>query len=82
MGRVIWAAGLKVAAVNLEIDYRKPLPLHQPLKVTACILQKNKRKILSSGEIHLSDGTVAVRGRGVYVIAPQLFQKAGSSDEG
>jgi acyl-coenzyme A thioesterase PaaI-like protein len=75
MGRAVWAAGLKVAAVKLEINYRKPLPLHQPLKVEASITQKDKHKILSSGEIKLSDGTVAVSGRGIYVIAPQLFEE-------
>ena len=75
MGLVVWTAGLKVAAVNLEINYRKPLPLHQPLTVEARITQKEERKIFSAGEIKLSDGTTAVSGRGIYVIAPQLFEK-------
>ena len=39
MGLVVWAAGLEVAAVNLEINYQKPLPLHQPLRVEARITQ-------------------------------------------
>ncbi len=77
MGLVIWAAGLQVAAVNLEINYHKPLPLHQPLRVEARIAQKEKRKIFSAGEIKLSNGVTAVSGRGIYVIAPQLFGKAG-----
>ena len=74
MGLVVWAAGLKVAAVNLEINYQKPLPLHQPLKVEARIAQKDGRKILSSGEIKLANGITAVSGRGIYVVAPQLFE--------
>jgi len=76
MGRVVWAAGLKVAAVNLEVNYRKPLPLHEALRVEARIAQKGKRKIFSAGEIRLPDGTIAVSGRGIYVVAPHLFEKA------
>ena len=73
MGLVVWAAGHKVAAVNLEINYHKPLPLHQPLTLAARIIEKDERKIFSSGEIRLANGTIAVSGRGIYVHAPQLF---------
>jgi len=74
MGLVVWAAGYKVAAVNLEINYHKPLPLNQPLTLEARITQKDERKIFSTGEIKLADSTVAVSGRGIYVAAPQLFE--------
>jgi len=73
MGLIVWAAGLQVAAVNLEINYHKPLPLDQPLNVETRITQKDERKIFSTGEIKLADGTICVSGRGIYVAAPQLF---------
>jgi uncharacterized protein (TIGR00369 family) len=73
MGLVVWAAGHKVAAVNLEINYHKPLPLHQPLTLEARITQMDERKIFSSGEIKLADASIAVSGRGIYVVAPRLF---------
>ena len=76
MGLVVWAAGHKVAAVNLEINYHKPLPLNQSLTLEARITQIDQRKIFSTGEIKLPDSTVAVSGRGIYVAAPQLFDKA------
>ena len=75
MGLVVWAAGHKVAAVNLEINYHKPLPLHQPLNLEARITHMDERKIFSTGEIKLPDGIIAVSGRGIYVVAPQLFDK-------
>ena len=75
MGLVAWAAGLKVAAVNLEINYHKPLPLHQPLTLEARVTEQDDRKAFSTGEIRLPDGTVAVSGRGIYVIAPKLFDQ-------
>ncbi|HQV63226.1 MAG TPA: hotdog domain-containing protein, partial [Anaerolineales bacterium] len=64
-----------VAAVNLEISYHKPLPLMQPLIVEARITQVDERKIFSTGEIKLTDSTVAVSGRGIYVVAPHLFEQ-------
>ena len=73
MGLVVWAAGLQVAAVNIEINYHRPLPLYQPLKLAARITQKDERKIFSTGEIKLLDGTVCVSGRGIYVVARHLF---------
>ena len=75
MGLVVWAAGHKVAAVNIEINYHKPLPLHQPLNLEARITQVENRKVFSIGEIKLPDETIAVSGRGIYVVAPELFEK-------
>ncbi len=74
MGLVVWAAGHQVAAVNLEINYRKPLPLHQPLSVEARVARMEEHKIFSVGEIRLADSTVAVSGSGIYVAAPKLFE--------
>jgi uncharacterized protein (TIGR00369 family) len=75
MGLVAWAMGLKVAAVNLEINYHKPLPLHQPLTLEARVTEQDEHKVFSTGEIRLPDGTVAVSGRGIYVVAPKLFDQ-------
>jgi hypothetical protein len=44
------------------------------LRVEAHITKKDRRKIFSSGEIKLADGTTAVSGRDIYVVAPQLFE--------
>lgn len=82
MGLTVWATGLKVAAVNLEVNYHKPLPLHQPLRLEAHITEQDERKIFSTGEIHLPDGTIAVSGRGIYVVAPQLFGEVGLIRDG
>ena len=72
---MVWAAGHNVVAANININYRKPLPLHQPLFAEARITEVGERKIVSTGEIKLADSTVAVSGSGVYVIAPHLFEK-------
>ena len=82
MGLVVWAAGHQVAAVNLEINYHKPLPLKQPLRLEARISQVDERKIFSVGEIRLADSTAAVSGRGIYVVAPHLFEQVKLKREG
>jgi hypothetical protein len=42
--------------------------------IEARISQMDERKIFSTGEIKLPDSTVAVSGRGLYVVAPKLFE--------
>ncbi len=72
MGAAVWRAGHAVVAVNLEINYRLPVPLGQKVSVTARVHEVHARKILTTGEIILADGSVAVTGRGIYVPAPHL----------
>ncbi|HCK65486.1 MAG TPA: hypothetical protein DHW49_04415, partial [Anaerolineae bacterium] len=74
MGLVVWAAGHKVAAVNLEINYHKPLPLNQKMFLEAKIAKVEERKIFSVGEIRTAESIVTVSGSGIYVPAPQLFE--------
>ena len=74
MGAAVWQAGYTVAAANLNINYRVPVPLGQPLSTKGYITRRNGRKLYAHGEIYLPDGTVAVAGRGLYIIAPQLFE--------
>jgi uncharacterized protein (TIGR00369 family) len=82
MGLAVWAAGLKVAAVNLEINFHRPLPLGPPLTVEARIAERSETKTVSTGEIRLPDAAVAVSGRGVYVVAPHLFENVKVQDSG
>jgi uncharacterized protein (TIGR00369 family) len=81
MGLCVWAAGHMVLAANLEVNYRKPLPLNQPLTLEARITQVEERKIHTIGEIKLADSTVAVSGRGLYISAPHLFEQFLSNRE-
>ncbi len=76
MGAAVWYAGYTVAAAKLEVNYRKPVPLGQPLSTRGSITRRSGRKIYTCGEIFLPDGTVAVLGKGLYIIAPQLFERS------
>src|SRR5947209_3323205 len=44
MGIAVWAAGLRVAAVNLTIDYKRPVPLGTQLNVTGWVVRQEGRK--------------------------------------
>ena len=74
MGAAVWRAGYSVVAVNLEINYKKPIPLGENILINARIAEVKPRKILTTSEIHLADGSIAVTGRGIYVEAPHLFK--------
>jgi uncharacterized protein (TIGR00369 family) len=75
MGAAVWRAGYTVAAVNLQVDYYRPVPLGQSVHVEGTVVEKDGRAVRARGEIRLADGTVAVVGRGIYVEAPQLFDR-------
>lgn len=81
MGAAVWRSGFNVAVVNLEINYKRPLPLGQPLKLEARFTERKERKIYATGEIRLPDGTIAVSGTGIYVEAPHLFEPARYRDK-
>lgn len=72
MGLAVWTAGYAVVAVNLSVDFLRPVPLGVPIAVSGRVDRRDGRAIYAEGEIRLPDGTVAVVGRGVYVEAPHL----------
>jgi hypothetical protein len=49
---------------------KKPLPLHEPLKVIGRIGKEGSRIFEGSGEILLPDGSVAVEAQGRYIRMP------------
>jgi acyl-coenzyme A thioesterase PaaI-like protein len=61
----------EVWGVTLEFTsrYKKPVPLNEELRVRTRITKDTKRVFEGTGEILLSDGTVAVEGRGRYMKA-------------
>lgn len=56
--------------VELNLSYKKPIPLGVELKVVARITEENSRFFHGTGEIVLPNGEIAVSGRGKYLKAP------------
>jgi uncharacterized protein (TIGR00369 family) len=56
--------------VELNLTYKKPIPLGVELKVVARITEENSRFFHGTGEILLPGGETAVSARGKYLKAP------------
>jgi uncharacterized protein (TIGR00369 family) len=73
MGAAVWFTGQRVLSVNLNVDYKRPVPLGEEVEVSARISGKGERSIHATSELRLANGDVAVSGRGIYVESPQVL---------
>jgi len=74
MGAAVWQAGYMVAAAKIEVNYRKPVPLGTLITTRGYITRRVGRKIYTRGEICLPSGAILVESKGLFVVAPQLFE--------
>ncbi len=73
MGLAAWATGHRAAAVNLNVNYHKPVPLGAMIQISARVDRQEGKGVYTAAEIRLPGGEVAVGATGVYVEAPHLF---------
>jgi acyl-coenzyme A thioesterase PaaI-like protein len=73
MGAVVWFNGFMVVVANLNIDFRRPVPLAVPVQVKSWVVAQDGRKVTTQSELRLPGGEVAVAGKGLFVEAPHLF---------
>jgi uncharacterized protein (TIGR00369 family) len=73
MGRVSMATGREqwMMTAKLELRFLKPVPIGQPLTVSARIEKLSRVGMSARGEIRLSDDSVAVEATGLFVTLPQ-----------
>jgi len=76
MGAACWVSGYWVLAANLNINYKRPVPLNTEVVITGKVERQEGRKIYTSGEITLPDGTVATTGSGIFIESPEHFNDA------
>ena len=63
---------------HMEVDYLRPVPLHQLLKVTSRHLRREGRKLFHEAQISGSDGTTLARGQAVFIVLdPAMLARAG-----
>ena len=70
IGRTAIASDLWCMTAKLEIRFRKPVPIGEPLKLKGEITKKSSRLLQGRGEIRLADGTLAVEAIGTYLRIP------------
>ena len=56
--------------LELNISYKKPIPIDQEIKVIGRITKQNSRIFEGTGEVVLNDGTIAVAAQGRYLKLP------------
>jgi acyl-coenzyme A thioesterase PaaI-like protein len=64
--------------VDLQIRFKKPVPLDEELRVIGRITKDSSRFFEGTGELLLQDGTVAATGHGKYLKVP--FEKIADFD--
>ena len=74
MGCSAWARGHVVMSAKIEVDYRRPVPLGQPILAAAWVDRENGRKVWTASCLYSADGTVYTEGRGLFVEARKNFR--------
>jgi uncharacterized protein (TIGR00369 family) len=67
--------------VELNVRYRKPIPLEEEVRAVARITRDSSRLFEGSGEIVLADGSIAVEAHGKYLRLPIDKITEGDFDE-
>lgn len=82
MGRAIMIKDENIWGVTVELNvkYKKPVPLHEELRVVGRITKDSSRLFEGTGEILLPNGEVAVIASGKYMKMP--IDKIANFDEG
>lgn len=64
-------AGVLCVTANLQVRYRHPVPIEEPLQLRAWLGDRSGRRLPIKGELHTSSG-LAVEAAGLYVVAHQV----------
>lgn len=73
MGAAVWRAGHRAAALRVEVDYLRPIPLNHTMHVEARVGDVTGRAVRALARLSFSDGTAAATAYGIFVEAPHLF---------
>ncbi len=64
---------------HMEVDYLRPAPIHQPLVLTGTHLRREGRKLFHKADLHLLDGTILARGKGLFIAISETHLTAAAS---
>ena len=67
MGKVNKLRHVVALTSRITVDYLKPVPLNQPLRVESCEVSVHGRRHINQAEILNERGEVLARGRGLFV---------------
>jgi len=70
LGRVAIAAERWMMTGRLNIRFRQPIPLGEPLTVVGAVVNWKKRILEARGEIRLADGQIGAEATGIFLEIP------------
>jgi len=80
MGNAAWFKSGIVLAANLNINYKRPVPLDTSVTVRGWVARVEGRKNFTESTLTLPDGTVAVTGTGLFITLDQTQSALKDSD--
>ncbi len=75
IGRVGFTVGAWVMSGRVEIRYRAPAPIGQPLRVIGSLVRDRGRALELQGFAQLLDGTVVAEATGLYMRIPDQIRE-------
>ena len=70
MGWAMYAAGAWAMTARLEVKYRRPMPLDEPLEVTAEVVRDRGSWLEAEAQIRLVGGPLIAEGKAVFMRLP------------
>lgn len=80
LGRVAIANELWMMTAQMEVRYRAPIPIGQPIRAMGEIVEVRRRLMKARGEIRLADGTLAAEATATFIEAPQEIRASWESE--
>ena len=72
MGQYLFRKGMIAPTAEINVRFRKAIPIEDTIKVTAKILSQKGRMIEMSALVILPSGVIAAEGRGKFIIKKQI----------
>lgn len=67
MANLVYELGLNGIAASLEVRFKKPAPILQPLRIFGEIIEVHKKLVKAKSSISREDGTVLATGMATFV---------------
>jgi uncharacterized protein (TIGR00369 family) len=71
IGRVCIAEGRWMVTAKMELRYRRPIPLGEPLTIVGEVVEDRGRRLVARGELRLPDGRVGAEATGTFIELPE-----------
>jgi len=75
MAKLVYELGFQAVTASLEIRFKKPAPILEPLRIDGTISEVSKRLIRAKAHVAREDGTILATGISTFLRQNQSFLK-------